>query len=126
MGPNLPTMSAATPATAGEAIDVPAAHEYDVVAAPDPRDVDITMSNTQQNCTTGAPPPIRFLEHTELPGRAESPPGPARSIIDCPKFVYEAGRSRFAARFAPQPIGPVAATVTTPTLCAGTETTFAL
>jgi len=62
---------------------VPAIQQYVVVLAPVPRQVDITMSKTQQGAAT-LPDGLRGRVQVALPGSAKSPPGPAKEMADCP------------------------------------------
>ena len=71
MRPNFPMISAATPATAGEAMLVPAAQQYVALLAPLPRHGAMTRSNTQQNCTI-EPLGLRGSAHTALPDQPEA------------------------------------------------------
>src|SRR5258708_37404464 len=91
---------------------------------PEPRHGAITMSNTQQAVVT-EPEGLRGSEHSALPGSAKSPPGPAKSTADWPKFVYDAGRSKFVAPRA-KPSGAVAETAITWGDIAGKKTVLAV
>src|SRR5262245_23010276 len=117
-------MSAATPAVAGDAMDVPAAQQYELVLVPEPRQGAITMSITQQSCAT-EPHGNRGCTHTWLAGSARSPLGAAKLTTWWPTSVYDAIRSRSVQPSA-QHIGTVADTAMTPLDCAGTETSVPL
>ena len=72
---------AATPDTAGAAMLVPAAQQYVLLLAPDPRHGAITRSKTQQKLTI-EPLGLRGSAQMALPGSTKSPPPAAKSVAD--------------------------------------------
>jgi len=102
-------ISAATPATAGEAMLVPAPNSSPVARAAAAA-WRMTMSNTQQNCTI-EPLGLRGNAHTALQEREVAA---ARCEVDSrlAEVVYDAGRRKFVAPVA-KPSGPVAETAIT-------------
>jgi hypothetical protein len=123
--PLLPTTKAATPDTAGADMLVPATQQTFRVVVP--RQLLTTMSKTQQGCVTvveveGAAAGLMASVQFGLSGlgdnSAKSPPGPERSIIEFPKFEYEARRSNSwlveIGGVSAKPTGDKAETATTP------------